>query len=147
MSTSDQISPVPDLKNCRLLKLDSIPGQGGILTVVQNGMTDIPFDIRRIFYLHNLKHEAVRGGHAHIASHEIIIPVSGGFTLVLDDGCHHKSFVMTDPQEGMYVAPGIWRTLSRFEPGTVVIVLSSELYSEEDYIRDYTKYIARYRPS
>lgn len=129
------------IDNCRLMKLDSINQPSGTLTVIENGTDEMPFDIRRIFYLHNLADGAVRGGHAHITSHEIIIPVSGGFTLTLDDATDSRSFIMSDPTVGMYVAPGIWRTLSDFAPGTVVLVLSSECFSEDDYIRDYNEYI------
>ena len=123
------VKPVT-LDSCRLMKIDSIIQTSGSLSVVENGAHGIPFDIKRIFYLHNLAEDAVRGGHAHITSHEIIIPVSGGFTLTLDDGKSQQQLFMSNPAEGMYVAPGIWRTLSDFLPGTVVLVISSELFSE-----------------
>lgn len=129
------------LDNCRLMKLNSIGQPSGILTVVENCADNMPFDIKRIFYLHNLADGAVRGGHTHITSQEIIIPVAGGFTLTLDDGTRQQSFIMDNRTEGMYVAPGIWRTLSDFLAGTVILVLSSEPFREDDYIRDYNEYI------
>lgn len=141
MDKRRKIQTPVSLDNCRPMPLDTIEQPSGTLTFVENGCRDVPFDIQRIFYLHNLAEGAVRGGHAHINSHEIIIPVSGGFTLKLDDGTRQQSVSMTNPSEGMYVAPGIWRTLSDFLPGTVVLVLSSERFSEEDYIRDYNEYI------
>lgn len=129
------------LDSCVKMNLDSITQPSGTLTVVENGTPAMPFDIKRIFYLHNLADGAVRGGHAHIASHEIIIPVSGGFTLTLDDAKRRQSFKMDSPTEGMYIAPGIWRTLSDFAPDTVVLVLTSECFTEDDYIRDYNEYV------
>lgn len=115
----------------------------GNITVVENGKT-VPFDIKRTYYLYDVPGGESRGGHAHIELSQLIIAVSGSFTVTLDDGNVKRSFLLNRPYQGLYVVPGIWRTLDDFSSGSVCLVLASEKYSEEDYIRDYNDYI-RYK--
>ena len=82
-----------------------------------------------------------RGGHAHKALEQLIVAVSGSFTVVLDDGKVKRSFVLNRPYMGLYVTPGIWRVLDDFSSGSVCLVLASEKYDPDDYIRDYDEFI------
>ncbi len=130
--------------DCRMIELDRhhSPRRGDI-SVVQNNV-DVPFEIKRIYYLYDVPGGETRGGHAHKGLYQLILAVSGCFTVVLDDGVEKKSFVLNRPYKGLLVPPGIWRTLEDFSSGSVCLVLASENYSEDDYIRDYDEFL-KYR--
>jgi hypothetical protein len=108
----------------------------GNISVVENRKT-VPFEIRRTYYLYDVPGGESRGGHAHKALSQLIIAASGSFTVTLDDGCVKRTFLLNRPYQGLLVVPGIWRTLDDFSSGAVCMVLASEGYDEEDYIRDY----------
>lgn len=112
----------------------------GNITVVENGKT-VPFDIKRTYYLYDVPGGESRGGHAHIELSQLIIAVSGSFTVTLDDGNVKRSFLLNRPYQGLYVVPGIWRTLDDFSSGSVCLVLASHKYDEADYIREYDNFI------
>lgn len=112
----------------------------GNLTVVENNLT-IPFGIKRTYYLYDVPGGESRGGHAHKGLHQLIIAASGSFTVTLDDGSVKRTFLLNRPYQGLMVVPGIWRTLDDFSSGAVCMVLASEGYSEDDYIRDYDDFI------
>jgi hypothetical protein len=112
----------------------------GNLTVVENNKT-VPFEVKRTYYLYDVPGGESRGGHAHKALSQLIIAASGSFTVTLDDGKVKRTFVLNRPYQGLYVVPGIWRTLDDFSSGAVCMVLASEGYDENDYIRDYEEFI------
>lgn len=112
----------------------------GNLTVVSNGET-IPFDVKRCYYLYDVPGGESRGAHAHKALSQLIIAVSGCFTVTLDDGNVKRTFTLNRPYQGLYVVPGIWRNLDDFSSGSVCLVIASEKYSEDDYIREYDNFI------
>jgi hypothetical protein len=112
----------------------------GNLTVVENNKT-VPFEVKRSYYLYDVPGGESRGGHAHKALSQLIIAASGSFTVTLDDGKVKRTFVLNRPYQGLYVVPGIWRTLDDFSSGAVCMVLASEGYDEHDYIRDYEEFI------
>ena len=112
----------------------------GNLTVVENGMT-VPFNIRRTYYLYDIPGGESRGGHAHKGLWQLIVAASGSFSVTLDDGKIKRTFVLNRPYQGLLVKPGIWRTLDDFSSGAVCLVLASEIYDENDYIRDYNDFI------
>jgi hypothetical protein len=112
----------------------------GNITVVENGKT-VPFDVKRTYYLYDVPGGESRGGHAHKALSQLIVAASGSFTVTLDDGKVKRTFLLNRPYQGLYVVPGIWRTLDDFSSGAVCMVLASEGYSEEDYIRNYEEFI------
>ncbi len=126
--------------DCTIIEMDQHHHDTGNITVVENGKT-VPFDIKRTYYLYDVPGGESRGGHAHIELSQLIIAVSGSFTVTLDDGNVKRTFLLNRPYQGLYVVPGIWRTLDDFSSGSVCLVLASEKYSEEDYIRDYNDYI------
>ena len=126
--------------NCCVVELNKIHNRSGNLTSLE-GNKDIPFDVRRIYYLYDVPGGAERGGHAHIVLHQLIIAASGSFDVVLDDGKNRKVVQLNRPYFGLYVVPGIWRELINFSSGAICLVLASEKYDAADYIRDYDKYL------
>lgn len=112
----------------------------GNLTVVENGIT-MPFDVKRVYYLYDIPGGEGRGAHAHRELEQLIIAASGSFTVTLDDGKNKRSFFLNRPYQGLYVRPGMWRDLVDFSSGAVVMVLASELYNEDDYIRQYDEFL------
>ena len=123
-----------------IISLKKITDRRGNLTVAQ-GMTDLPFDIKRVYWVYDVPSGECRGGHAHKRCKELIIAVSGSFTVTLDDGKSKKTFVLNHPYEGLLVETDIWRTLDDFSSGAVCLVLASEPFEEEDYIRHYDDFI------
>ena len=113
----------------------------GNLSVVENRCT-VPFDVKRIYYLYDIPGGEERGAHAHKALYQLIIASSGSFTVTLDDGIVKRAYTLNRPYQGLLVVPGIWRTLDDFSSGSVCMVLASEIYSEEDYIRTYDEFLA-----
>lgn len=112
----------------------------GNISVVENSDT-VPFDVKRAYYLYDVPGGESRGGHAHRDLHQLIVAASGSFTVTLDDGEVKRTFLLNRPYQGLLVVPGIWRTLDDFSSGAVCMVLASEGYSEDDYIRDYDEFI------
>lgn len=112
----------------------------GNISVVENDMS-VPFDVKRIYYIYDVPGGESRGGHAHKALHQLIVAVSGSFTVTLDDGKIKRTYILNRPYQALLVVPGIWRTLDDFSSGAVCMVLASDGYSEEDYIRDYDEFL------
>ena len=127
--------------DCSLIELDRhhSPRKGDI-SVVENGIT-VPFDTKRVYYLYDVPGGVERGGHAHKVLKQLIVALSGSFTVILDDGSVKRSFVLNRPYMGLYVVPGIWRTLEDFSSGSVCLVLASEYYDPDDYIRNYDTFV------
>ena len=127
--------------DCTVIELDKHHSdRKGNITVVEN-KEDIPFEVRRTYYLYDVPGGESRGGHAHRELSQLIIAASGSFTVTLDDGKVKRTFVLNRPYQGLYIVPGIWRTLDDFSTGAVCLVLASHGYDEEDYIRDYDEFI------
>ena len=126
--------------DCKIIELDRHHSQRkGDISVVENGK-EVPFDVKRIYYLYDVPGGADRGGHAHKALYQLIIAASGSFTVTLDDGTNKKAFTLNRPYQGLLIKPGIWRTLNDFSSGAVCVVLASEMYDANDYIRDYNDF-------
>lgn len=127
--------------DCSMVVLDSHHSdRKGNLSVVENGMT-LPFDVKRVYYIYDVPGGGARGSHAHKELEQLIIAASGSFTVTLDDGKCKRSFFLNRPYQGLYIKPGIWRDLSDFSSGAVAMVLASEVYKEEDYIRHYNDFL------
>lgn len=128
------------VEDCKIVELDRHHSQRkGDISVVENGK-EVPFDVKRIYYLYDVPGGADRGGHAHKALYQLIIAASGSFTVELDDGTNKKAFTLNRPYQGLLVKPGIWRTLTDFSSGSICMVLASEKYNEKDYIRSYEEF-------
>lgn len=127
--------------DCTMVELDKHHSdRKGNLTVVENGQT-LPFDVKRVYYLYDVPGGENRGSHAHKELSQLIIAASGSFTVTLDDGKCKRSFFLNRPYQGLYVKPGMWRDLEDFSSGAVCMVLASEVYQKEDYIRDYQEFL------
>jgi hypothetical protein len=122
--------------DCTIIELDKHHQGKGNITVVENGDT-VPFQVRRVYYLYDVPGGESRGGHAHKELRQLIIAASGSFTVTLDDGKVKRTFLLNRPYQGLLVVPGIWRTLDDFSSGSVCLVLASEVYEANDYIRNY----------
>ena len=125
--------------DCRIIDIRKYTDNRGYLSVIEEGI-DIPFDIKRIYYLYMVP-EAARGAHAHKQLQQLMIATSGSVHVTLDDGIEKKTFILDKPWKGLYVAPGMWRYLDNFAGGTVCMVLASEKYEVDDYIRDYSEFL------
>lgn len=129
------------VEDCSVVELDRHHSdRKGNLSVFENGLT-LPFDVRRIYYLYDVPCGESRGAHAHYELEQLIIAASGSFTVTLDDGTDKRSFFLNRPYQGLYVRPGMWRDLTDFSSGAVCVVLASEVYKPEDYIRDYEEFL------
>ena len=127
--------------DCSIIQLDRHHSdRKGDICVVENGET-VPFDVRRVYYLYDVPGGVERGGHAHKELCQLIVAASGSFNVTLDDGNVKRSFFLNRPYQGLLVVPGIWRTLEDFSSGSVCMVLASEKYDAEDYIRDYEEFM------
>ncbi|MCI9607834.1 MAG: WxcM-like domain-containing protein [Muribaculaceae bacterium] len=127
--------------DCTIVELDRHHSERkGNISVVENRKT-VPFDVKRVYYLYDVPGGESRGGHAHKALSQLIVAASGSFTVTLDDGSVRRTFTLNRPYQGLYIVPGIWRTLEDFSSGAVCMVLASEGYDEEDYIRDYEEFL------
>lgn len=126
--------------DCTMIELDKHHSeQKGNLTVVENGI-DLPFDVKRAYYLYDIPGGENRGAHAHKELQQLIIAASGSFTVVLDDGKVKRSFFLNRPYQGLLIPPGIWRDLVDFSSGSVLLCLASDVYKMEDYVRDYNEF-------
>lgn len=129
------------IENCKIIELPKISDPRGNLTFVE-GNRHIPFDIQRVYYLYDVPGGAERGGHAHKALHQLIIAMSGSFDIHLDDGREKKTIHMNRSYYGLYVCPMMWREIDNFSSGAVCMVLASNYFDEDDYYRDYSKFIS-----
>lgn len=126
---------------CTMIELDKHHSElKGNLTVVENGK-EIPFDVKRMYYLYDIPGGENRGAHAHKELQQLIVAASGSFTVVVDDGKVKRSFFLNRPHQGLLIPPGIWRDLVDFSSGSVLLCLASETYNENDYIRTYQEFV------
>lgn len=128
------------IKECKIVDLRKISDPRGNLTPIEGGI-DMPFDIKRIYYLYDVPSGESRGAHAHKDLQQLIIAANGSFTITLDDGINKKAFTLNRPYQGLLIVPGIWRDLDDFSSGAVLLCLASEHYISEDYIRDYEEFL------
>lgn len=127
--------------DCRVITLDKHHHANGNLSVVED-FNEIPFKIRRTYYLYDIPGGESRGGHAHKQLYQLIVAISGSFEVTIDDGRQQKTVTLNQPYNGLLIVPGIWRTLQNFSSGSVCAVLASECYDEDDYYREYNEFLA-----
>lgn len=130
------------VSDCKIIELDKHHSdRKGNLSVIENGVT-LPFDVKRVYYLYDVPGGESRGAHAHYELEQLIVAASGSFSVTLDDGNEKKKFFLNRPYQGLYVLPGMWRDLDDFSSGAICMVLASDVYKAEDYIRDYDAFIS-----
>jgi hypothetical protein len=129
-----------NLDLCKIIDLPKISDPRGNLTYIE-GARNIPFDIRRVYYLYDVPGGSERGGHAHKNLHQILIALSGSFDVLINDGFGHKLYHLDRPYKGLYLSSMIWRELNNFSSGSVCLVLASNNYDEDDYYRNYNDYL------
>jgi dTDP-4-dehydrorhamnose 3,5-epimerase-like enzyme len=112
----------------------------GSLGVIE-GSNEFPFEIKRVYFLHDVPANAVRGSHAHKNLSQLIIPLSGRLTVTLDDAFTKRAFELESADQALTVPPGYWRTLSNFSKNTTALVLASEKFTPSDYIRSYEEFV------
>jgi dTDP-4-dehydrorhamnose 3,5-epimerase-like enzyme len=130
---------ISSINDSNVVNLPKIHIREGNLTALEN-IISIPFEIKRVYYLYDIPGGEVRGGHAHKKLEQYLIAVSGAFDVVLDDGSKRKTVRLDRPYYALHIVPGTWREIKNFSSGAVVLVLASEKFHEDDYIRDYPKF-------
>lgn len=128
------------VSDCPVIELPKIENRSGNLTSIQNSI-EIPFDIKRIFYLYDIPGGKDRGAHAHIECHQFLIAGSGSFDVLLDDGKSKKLVTLNQPYRGLHIPPGIWASEINFSSGSICLVLASHKYEENDYLRNYKEFL------
>ena len=126
--------------DCSVIELPRIENAKGNITPVHSGI-NLPFEIARIFYLYDIPGGEARGAHAHRECHQFLVDASGSFEVVLDDGYNKRTVTLNRPYFGLHIPPGIWAAEQGFSSGSICLVLTSHIYDEADYIRDYASFI------
>lgn len=132
-------SETSSIWDCELIVLPQINTQAGCITALNNER-ELPFSARRIYYLYDVPSGSERGGHAHKGLYQLIVAGTGSFDVQLDDGIMKRIVTLNRPNIGLLVVPGIWRELNNFSSGAICLVIASQYYSEEDYIRGYSDF-------
>jgi len=127
------------INDCQLIEFPKNHQLNGNLTSITNGK-EVPFDIKRIYYLYDVPGGESRGAHGHKELHQIMVALSGSFTVTLDDGINKRSFHLYQPYQGLLIPPGLWRDLDTFSSGSICMVLASHEYDEADYFRNYEEF-------
>ena len=124
----------------RIITLHTISDPRGNLTVAEENI-ELPFDLKRAYWIYEVPQGGNRGGHAHKRLRQVLVAVSGSFTVTLDNGTETKTYLLDNPAEGLFIDTEIWRTLDDFSAGAVCMVLASELYEPDDYLYEYDEFL------
>ena len=130
--------------NSGLFKFRKIGSQSkdnfGFLTPIEGGV-DLPFDIKRIYYIYDVNDDIIRGNHSHKKLHQMLICMNGSIDIRLENYFGEERYTLNDPSIGLYVGPDNWREMYNFTDNGILLVLASEKYDENDYIRDYDQFV------
>lgn len=126
-----------------LIQFPSFETKGGILTMLQRGkkVDEIPFEIKRVLVTKCGASSEERGGHTHHTSRQVFFALSGGCTVLLDNGKNKSSVTLTNANEGLLIEPYVWHTMKNFKENTLTLALFNTLYDEKDYIRSYDEFL------
>jgi hypothetical protein len=135
------LSPLK-VKNSGYVELKKIiDARDGVLCIMEGGR-DIPFEIKRVYYITHIENDvSIRGKHAHRTLNQVIFCISGSFVLSLDDGHSKQDILMRNSDTGVILGPRLWHTMHNFSSGCVLLIVASDYYDEEDYIRNYHEFI------
>lgn len=125
--------------NIKLIDIPKIENSLGNIAVIENDA--VPFEIKRVYYLFDIPSSARRGGHSHKKLQQFLIAISGSFDVVLKDGKTKTTITLNKPDRGLLIENNTWRELENFSSGAVCLVLASEVFEEEDYIRDFDAFL------
>ncbi|MBF2708387.1 sugar 3,4-ketoisomerase [Flavobacterium soyangense] len=123
----------------QLIDIPKIENSLGNIAVIENNT--IPFEIKRVYYLFDIPSSAIRGGHAHKNLQQVLIAISGSFDVVLKNGISEKKVTLNKPDKGLLINQSTWRELENFSSGAVCLVIASDVFDEDDYIRDYGEFL------
>lgn len=126
--------------DCSIIELPKIANRAGNITPIE-GIKNIPFELKRVFYSYDIPGGESRGAHAHKICHQFLVAASGAFEVLLNDGRNKRTVLLNRPFYGLHIPPGIWASEKGFSSGAVCLVLASEVYNEDDYIRTYQIYL------
>lgn len=126
------------VSKCSIVNLGKIGFNNGNTSVQSD--VQFPFNVKRIFYLYGIIKGKSRGGHAHKGCQQILIAIQGSFEVDLDDGLNNRKVLLNRPDIGLHVPAGIWASQTNFSLGAICLVLASDKFNEEDYIRDYISF-------
>ena len=127
------------IMKANIINIPKIEDPRGNLSVIENDV--LPYEIKRVYYLYDVPSGAERGGHSHKEQQEFLVALSGSFDVILNDGQQQKTVTLNKPFEGLLITNGIWRELKNFSSGAVCLVVASDVFLEEDYIRDFDVFI------
>lgn len=128
------------MANYKLLDFKIFGDNEGSLVPMEPGH-NLPFEIKRVYYIFNTKKGVERGFHAHLSLKQVVIPVKGSCNFILDDGVRRIDIKLDKPNKGLLIEGTIWREMKNFSPDCVLLVLASEYYNKNDYVRDYKKFL------
>ena len=128
--------------NTGIIRFKQIADGYGALTPIE-GERDIPFAIKRVYYIYDVQAEVARGFHSHRRLHQVLIPLGGCITIKLKTPDNEQTILLDNPCEGLYIGPYIWREMYNFSPGSTLLVLASDYYDEGDYLRSYEDYLVQ----
>jgi len=125
------------IKECHLIDISTFTDERGAISVMDK---ELPFDVKRVFWLHHIAEGKDRGAHALIDSEEIMVAIHGSFVVDLDDSDHQTSILLDNPNKGLVIKPGIWFRTHLYKDDGVSLILASEEYSRDKYTYDYEEY-------
>jgi len=130
---------ITNLKHCKLFNISVKKDNRGYLSYLEN-KKELPFYIKRIYFLYKIKKNILRGDHGHKKLKQIIIAISGKFDVVINDGKKSKKFKLSKCSQGLYIPNMMWRKIENFSKNAICLVLASEKYNKEDYYNDFEKF-------
>jgi dTDP-4-dehydrorhamnose 3,5-epimerase-like enzyme len=131
---------LPTIADCTLHSLPKVSDPRGNLTFIENSR-HVPFDIKRVFFLYDVPTAEGRGAHAHREQHQFMVCLAGSFDVLVDDGRQQETIHLNRPWQGLHIPEMIWAAELNFDPGSICLILSSHLYCEADYVRDYATFL------
>jgi dTDP-4-dehydrorhamnose 3,5-epimerase-like enzyme len=128
------------IEDCRIVEIPRIDFGNGSLHIIENHQ-EFPFKYQRLFFIYDIPGGKSRGAHAHKQCHQFLCAPSGSYSVMVDDGNKKSKFLVSNPDFGFYVPPGIWAAEVDFSAGAVCLVMASDLFNEKDYIREYSRFL------